>query len=157
MFEISCSDRLSAQECLSHPWISGDLSICPSIVIEDDQTDSPLSRDSPARRSYACLSCAQCGAQCCQNDDHRLKKSSVVEILHDRGIICWWFVELLFANIFLPVRKLFMYLFYQFYSLNLCGLHFTKCFYVNGDLITLVVSVVLSLVCQYLFQFPQTV
>ncbi|XP_054288240.1 death-associated protein kinase related-like [Macrosteles quadrilineatus] len=79
------SDRLTAQECLDHPWICGETLICPSVitVIEEEvETDSPFSRDSPSRRSFAC------GAQCCQNDDHRHSKTSVVEILHDRGIIC---------------------------------------------------------------------
>lgn len=87
------SDRLTAQECLDHPWISGEAALCPSIlppVNADDQTDAPFSRESPARRSYACISCAQCGAQCSHNDDHRHKKTSVVEILLDRGIICWY-------------------------------------------------------------------
>uniref|UniRef100_A0A1B6F794 non-specific serine/threonine protein kinase n=1 Tax=Cuerna arida TaxID=1464854 RepID=A0A1B6F794_9HEMI len=88
---VKPSDRLTAQECLDHPWISGGSTVCKSLLLAtsgDNQADTPFSRESPARRSYACLSCAQCGAQCCHNDNHTHKKSSVVEILHDRGIIC---------------------------------------------------------------------
>lgn len=86
---LCCSERMTAQECLNHPWISGELSICNS---------NECLSESPARRSFNCLSCSQCGAQCCQNDDHRHKQSSVVDIIHDRGILCWYTVKLVFKN-----------------------------------------------------------
>lgn len=110
--------RLTARECLDHPWLNQDAPpLCSHIngihengqclqsdcinngdigadEEDGDKLSSPFSRESSTRRSYqvSCLSCSQCGAQCCQNDDHRhhtnITNSPVVEILHDRGIIC---------------------------------------------------------------------
>lgn len=105
--------RLNATECLSHPWLSSspvkpilEFTQTATVLNNDDAEngDNDLveiengdnccpNNDSPARRSYqvvSCLSCSQCGSQCCQQHSRRnsVANSPVVEIVHDRGIIC---------------------------------------------------------------------
>ncbi|XP_024086020.1 death-associated protein kinase related-like [Cimex lectularius] len=65
---VDPSCRLSAEECLSHPWLSG-------VALS---TREPI--------PYLCLACAKCGTS--GSCHHDISSSPVVEITHDRGIIC---------------------------------------------------------------------
>lgn len=109
------SNRLTIQQCLEHPWLSSSvekpLQVCmkshtkvksPYIISNTNDSDQlPVHKrpknSSDDKRTYpvaSCLSCSQCGSQCCQlhttprQHRHSSISNSPVEITLDRGIIC---------------------------------------------------------------------
>jgi len=79
------SCRMSASECLSHPWLSGIGSLPPTLgsAHQSEEEDASIDQLQPA--CYKLGSCLSCGSSSCP---HNLPTSPVVEITHDRRIIC---------------------------------------------------------------------
>uniref|UniRef100_A0A0A9VZT3 non-specific serine/threonine protein kinase n=1 Tax=Lygus hesperus TaxID=30085 RepID=A0A0A9VZT3_LYGHE len=72
--------RLSAEECLNHPWLTGEP--MPQGPLEPELSGLTPSATAP----FLCLACAKCGSS--GSCHHDIAGSPVVEIIHDRGIIC---------------------------------------------------------------------
>lgn len=106
---VDPGSRLTVQECLTHPWLTGAQVELPLNFIDDlelngdEETDNnqegsgeengaTFTRETPP--CHVAATCLSCGAatQCCQLHHTRRKSSAanspVVEIVHDRGIIC---------------------------------------------------------------------
>ncbi|RZF42156.1 hypothetical protein LSTR_LSTR012668 [Laodelphax striatellus] len=106
---VDPGSRLTVQECLTHPWLTGAQVELPLNFVDDlelngdEETDNnqegsgeengaTFARETPP--CHVAATCLSCGAatQCCQLHHTRRKSSAanspVVEIVHDRGIIC---------------------------------------------------------------------
>lgn len=71
------SCRLSVKECLCHPWLSGSVAVPPCV-------QPPSTNMTSYQLCLTC--CTKCGST--GSCHHDITSSPVVEIIHDRGIIC---------------------------------------------------------------------
>jgi hypothetical protein len=110
--------RMTAMECLSHPWLSGVGQVPRGMLLgrngQEETEDEGLRSRSPSPPSfrhshphppYVC----SCGPHCGHSQHDSIANSPVVEIIHDRGIICW-------SPLYILPHTLFYFIFFFYYS-----------------------------------------